>query len=120
MIDFDASEIARLGEDFRQVSRASGKAAREVVRKTARDITGTAKSLAPVDTGHLKASIGHSDLRLPAQGVIEAEIGPTADYGIFLEIGTSRMAPQPYMAPAAERHEPAFVKAMSTIIGDTL
>lgn len=120
MIDFDASEIKHLGNDLQQIALTSGVAARAVVKKTARDITGTAKTLAPVDTGNLRASIGHSDLRLSARGVIEAEIGPTADYGIWLEIGTSRMAPQPYMGPAAERHEPAFVAAMTQLIDGAL
>jgi hypothetical protein len=40
-----------------------------------------------------------------------AEIGPTASYGIYVELGTSRMRPQPYLGPATEKHAPAFYRA---------
>ena len=33
-------------------------------------------------------------------------------YGGYLEVGTSRMAPQPYMVPAVERHKGAIAQAI--------
>lgn len=37
----------------------------------------------------------------PGQTNVRYVVGPTADYGGYVEHGTSRMAAQPYMAPAA-------------------
>lgn len=113
---FDASELRELAHSFTEVPRTLGQLTRTVVRKTATDIASTAKTIAPVDTGNLKSSIGTSDLRaMGTSGSIEAEIGPTANYGIYLEFGTSRMAPQPFMGPALEKNSPAFEQAMAEI-----
>jgi len=84
-----------------------------VVRKAAMDIKSTAQQLAPVDTGNLKGSITMTG-PLAGQASV-AEVGPTANYGIFLEQGTSRMAAQPFMGPAADRHAPAFEAAMQQL-----
>ena len=111
----DDAPLRALSADLRAAGRQVGNKARQVVRKTAYDIEATAKSLVAVDTGNLKSSITHSDLRLGTTGSLVAEIGPTADYGEFLETGTRRMAPQPYMGPAADRHEPAFNEAMAQL-----
>lgn len=86
-----------------------------IVRKTAHDIEATAKELAPVDTGHLRSSIG-VDIFREDGALIVAEIGPTADYGAHVEYGTSRQAPQAYMGPAFDRHVGAFEKAIASIV----
>ena len=115
-MDFDASELVKLAKDLGDGPREFGQLARTVVRKTATDVAKTGKQLAPVDTGNLKSSIGTSDLRaMGTAGSIEAEVGPTAAYGRYVEQGTSRMAPQPYMGPAADKHAPAFEQALADI-----
>lgn len=109
-------QLRRLSTDIAQAARGTGAKAQQVVRKTAYDIERTAKNLVPVDTGNLKGSIGHSDARsVGRSGTLAVEIGPTANYGIFVEAGTSRMAPKPYMGPAADQHEPAFMQAMQQL-----
>lgn len=115
-MSYDASELRSLAADLGKGPRVLGRLARTAVRKTAKDVEHTAKLLAPVDTGNLKSSIGTSDLRaMGTSGSIEAEVGPTANYGIYLELGTSRMAAQPFMGPAADKHSPAFEQAMAEI-----
>lgn len=115
-MQIDASQLRGLAADLTGVSKTAGQAARAVVRKTALDVERTAKGLVPVDTGNLRASIGHSDLRaMGTSGSIEAEIGPSANYGIYVEEGTSRMGPQPYMQPALDRVAPAFEAAMGKV-----
>lgn len=55
------------------------------------------RQLAPVDTGRLRNSIGvtnGSDSRGPY-----VDVGPTTDYAIHVEFGTSRMAAQPFVRP---------------------
>lgn len=76
-----------------------------------------AKILAPVDTGNLRASISASDTRDgDTRGI---EVGPSANYGGFVEDGTSRMRPQPYMGPALDRVSPQFVTGMTAIATGT-
>ena len=111
-----SDDLRRLAADIQRAARTTGQRAQLVVRKTAKDIEATAKNMVPVDTGNLKGSIGTSDLRTVGRsGSLGAEIGPTADYGEYVERGTSRMAPQPYMGPAADRHAPAFEQAMAQL-----
>lgn len=112
----DAAQIRRLAADIRQAARTTGQRAQLVIRKTAIDIESDAKRIVAVDTGNLKGSIGHSDLRTVGRsGSLSVDIGPTASYGVFLEQGTSRMAPQPFMGPAADRHTPGFEQAMAQL-----
>ena len=112
----DAEPFRRLAADIAKAAGTTGARAQIVVRKTAIDIESSAKQFAPVDTGNLKGSIGHSDLRTVGRaGSLSVDIGPTASYGVYLEQGTSRMAPQPFMGPAADRHAPGFEQAMAQL-----
>lgn len=114
-ISFDASELNALAATLSGAGARAGRYVSAVVRKTAADIERDAKVFAPVDTGNLRNSIGvdlHGDGRSPA---ISAEIGPTANYGAFVEFGTSRMAPQAYMGPAFDRHSGQFSDAMQAV-----
>lgn len=106
----DASQLAALAADLTGASDKAKGIAGRVVRKSAADLEAAAKMLAPVDTGNLRASIGTT-----MASATEAEIGPTANYGIYLEMGTSKMAPRPYMKPATDRVEPGFVAAMEKV-----
>ncbi|HAY43704.1 MAG TPA: hypothetical protein DCY59_09205 [Micrococcaceae bacterium] len=115
-MEFDATELRTLASSFTEGPRALGQLTRTVVRKTAKDVERSAKGLAPVDTGNLKSSIGTSDLRaMGTSGSIEAEVRATANYSSFVELGTSRMAPQPFMGPALDKHAPVFEEAMGQI-----
>lgn len=107
---FDTSGIRQLQADLGHLSARAVPVASRAVAKVAHDIEATAKVLAPVDTGNLQSSIS-TDL-----GVLSAEVGPTAEYGAYVEEGTSRMAPQPYMGPAADRHFPELDKALDALV----
>ena len=105
----DTSQLTALGVRIAGAGPIVEAGARTAMTRTAYAIEGTAKVLCPVDTGNLVGSIstdidGHT-----------AEIGPTAEYGIYVELGTSRMAGQPFMAPAADRHIPEYVDALATL-----
>jgi HK97 gp10 family phage protein len=50
-------------------------------------------------------------------GDLTAEVGPTAEYGAFVEYGTSRMRAQPYMTPASEQAGEWFVNHMARNVG---
>ena len=99
---------ALAAELSREASQIPHKAS-QAVAKAAFDTQARARARAPVDTGNLRNSI-----TVDVQGT-EASVGPEADYGIYLEYGTSRMAAQPYMNPAADEVEPGFIDAMAQL-----
>lgn len=63
-----------------------------------------AKEECPVDTGRLRNSITH-DVDMSEQA---AYIGSNVEYAAFVELGTSKMAPRPYLRPAAENHSAEY------------
>lgn len=108
----------RLAADLGKAGKAALPLARLAVAKTVHDIEATAKELAAVDTGFMRNSIGSE--QSGNASVVIGRVGPTADYAVFVENGTHRMAPQPFMGPATEAHEPAFHEAMAQIAARTL
>lgn len=108
---FDYSGLREMQADLGRLSARAIPVASAAVAKTALDIEATAKMYAPVDTGALMGSIS-SDVN-----ALSAEIGPTVEYGAYVEEGTSRMAPQPYMGPAADQHIPDLERAFDAIAG---
>lgn len=109
----DASELRSLGHDLTKVSTQAAVRAIRVTEKVAADITRDAKMGAPVDTGNLKNSIGWDMTN--RNGEVGAEIGPTANYGGYVEFGTSNAAAQPYLSPAFKRHVPNYEKALGML-----
>lgn len=113
-INFDFSAVIALAADLSAAGEKAQGMAELVVAKSAMDVEGHAKGAAPVDTGALRNSIGADITGL------RAEVGPTVNYGIFVEFGTYKMAPQPYMGPAADSVLPSFVAAMTELGGNIL
>jgi HK97 gp10 family phage protein len=74
-------------------------------------IEAAGKAKAPVLTGTLRRSI-HTVL---SNGGATATVGPSVNYGIFVEFGTRRMGARPYMRPAAELVFPRFVDEIKAI-----
>jgi HK97 gp10 family phage protein len=56
-----------------------------------------ASSHCPVRTGYLQSTIYHK-----VDG-LSAELGATADYASYVELGTSRMSAEPFLRPAFEQ-----------------
>lgn len=116
MSDVDVSELNRLAVDL---DEWAGPATRvQVARaldKTSVDITTTAQTFVPVDTGATKSSIGWERVDQLAR-----EIGPTTEYAPYLEMGTSVMAPYAFMGPALDRHAPDLVDAIEEIVEQVL
>ena len=63
-----------------------------------------AKEYCPVDTGRLRNSITH-EVDMSDQAAI---IGSNVEYAAYVELGTSKMAPRPYLRPAAENHSAEY------------
>lgn len=109
----DVSQIRRLSVDLRQVPVEAVGTARRVVQAFSAKTKADAQVLCPVDTGFLRGSITYETFfdRTGAVGII----GPTANYGLFVELGTSRMSGQPYLGPAFDRNEPGFEAALRDV-----
>lgn len=111
----DTGELIVLAYDFGKVAAVSTSLTRVAVRKTAVDIKSSARSFAAVDSGNMKDQI-----HTRATGELSSEVTADAEYSYWVENGTSTMAAQPFMRPAADKHEPAFEKAMEQILGRAL
>lgn len=114
---------------FAQIAEAFKPAISQVVRKTALDIQAQAASRAPVDTGFLRSSVYtvtsegssyHSgDHMLPEVGAppddqsAYAAVG--AEYGVYVNYGTSHMSARPFWEPAIDAVRPGFESAVSAI-----
>lgn len=112
-MDIDVTELNKLTADMGKIGPQLVGAVRVLVQKTCADTKTDAQAFAPVDTGFLRSSINYEthELKTGAWG----EVGPTAEYGAYVEDGTSRMAPQAYMGPAFDRRAPEYVKACEEI-----
>jgi HK97 gp10 family phage protein len=114
-ISIDTSEVRALAVGLRGAGKRVGARSATALRKAAHDIESDAKLLAPVDTGALKNSISTTITGDGRGWSMTAEIGPTVDYGIHQEYGTSTQSGTPFMGPAFDRRIPAFTEAMYAI-----
>lgn len=108
-----SGELRALARDLRALSVDARRRAGTAVIKAVADTKRDAKILAPVDTGTLRASITGTTTRNVAGAV--GEVGPTVDYGIYVELGTSRAPGQPFLGPAFDRNAPLFEQALRGI-----
>lgn len=115
-----AGDLRTLAADLDRAGGRVGARAAQVIRAGASRITRDAKILAPVDTGNLRASIGADITGDGRNSAITAEIGPTADYGAYVELGTSRQAPQPYLFPAFDNNVDGITRALGDAITEAL
>jgi len=94
-----------------------GKALAEALDMIAVKIRDDAKDFAPVDTGALRKSIriekkGKLKVSIIAGGggIINPRSGREVDYAGYVEFGTSRASPQPYMRPALEKNRDLILR----------
>jgi HK97 gp10 family phage protein len=82
------------------------------VQKAGFQIEADAKAKVPVRTATLQRSI-HTVL---SNGGMTATVGPSVDYGIYVEFGTRRAGARPFMRPAAEKVLPQFAAAVKSAL----
>jgi HK97 gp10 family phage protein len=98
---------------LQRLAQDSGKTLDEIIGKKAFEIEGDAKKLAPVETGALRASLNaERKSKSPVRWVIQDGV----EYGVFQELGTSRMAAHPFLVPAFEKR----VKQLADEIGKAI
>jgi len=104
--------VARLGKASMSLDSKTVDGLNEVADRIVDD----AKGIVPVDTGSLQKSIrkqhhiseGHiHNIGVSAGGyVVNPKTGKSVNYASYLEYGTSRMAPRPFLSPALEMNRP--------------
>jgi HK97 gp10 family phage protein len=92
----DVSELEALAAKMKLAGVRVRREQRKVVKETTDRVTQSAKSHAPVATGALSASITGT-----VRGM-KGKVSTDIRYAQFMEFGTYKDAPQPYMAPALE------------------
>lgn len=132
---------AKLIKTLQQMKKAADKAAENEVNRARLAVETTAKKLiqkppktgemykrgnkwhqasAPgespaTDTGTLVSSI-ESKMEVLRPGVASAVVWTEKLYGKFLEFGTSKMEPRPFMTPAVEQNRAKFPKALGNAV----
>ena len=97
----DKSTLVEVQENnVEQVEAAMDKAIAKALVMIGQQAEGNAKSICPTRTGRLKNSITNA-IDAEANAVY---IGTNVEYGPYVELGTSRRKPHPYLKPAAADH----------------
>ena len=87
-----------------------------VVKAAAFAVEALGKQFCPVDTGHLRSTIGPPNFSGDGRsGGMEAAISATARYAVYVEWGTRYMAPRAFLGPALDRVGPEFAAAVEAI-----
>lgn len=101
------SGISGVNELIRKLNRIEARIKCEIlekaVKKGASVIQERAKELVPVDTGELRNSIR---TKVETDGdTVKGIIYTNKSYAAYVELGTSKQNPQPYMYPALSERE---------------
>jgi HK97 gp10 family phage protein len=111
-ITWDGKELRAFSATLDGISGRLAPAVVTAMRETGEAVAKRAKELAPKGkTGRMARSI-RSDLTDKGGAEVTVEVGPTVYYGRFLEHGTSKMSPRPFLAPAAEEYTDALADAV--------
>ena len=98
-----AADAARFEANGRNIDALltgpDGPVAKDLVRRAVQ-VERAAKQLCPVDTGRLRSSITN-EIGQDSEGLV-ATIGTNVEYAPHVELGTSKMAAQPFLLPALD------------------
>lgn len=83
-------------------------------KPVAEQIASTQRQTSPDRTGATIASIS----AVPGEGGVLWEIGPETFYSRFLEDGTAKMAPRPFVGPSGDLHADDWFRVASDVAAD--
>jgi len=125
----------RMTIDTRKLDALSGQArqvAGQVVRKAAYDVAGNAQASmerakhgrvygahqasAPGEAPAIDTGTLHNSIQVHMVRPLTAVVAVHAPYGLYLEMGTRRMAARPFLKPAVDKVKPAFREAMRQVL----
>lgn len=103
---------------------------RKAIKAVGFRVEALAKMKAPVDLGNLRNSIyvrTNEDNPIPSEATEELPrpstdqsviVGPSVEYGIYQELGTSIMDAQPYLLPALRQVETELEESFGVLIDE--
>jgi HK97 gp10 family phage protein len=94
-----------------ELPREIRQAATSVINAHAQNVASLARALAPVRTGRLRASIA-----VEVSGTGAVSVIADAPYAVYVELGTSRQSPQPFLRPAVENDRPGLMSDLQKVI----
>lgn len=109
------AELAVIEAKLRTAQKRIGEKGAQVVRRSTLAGEAVAKQRAPVDTGLLQSSITHEFVGDGRSGAMDGVWGAEAKYAKWVNGGTSRMAPQPFMDQSLDAVTPGFLEAVEAI-----
>lgn len=83
----------------------------DVIEAAGNAVADSARSVCPVRTGALRNSI-----EVTREGSC-ARVSANTDYAAYVEFGTSKMAPEPYLVPSLIENADAIESAIANAIG---
>lgn len=114
LTDADVDKLVEVRENNTEAFKAAlNEAVARALETVGLAAEGHAKALCPVDTGRLRNSITHV-VDPDGHGV---SIGTNVEYGRYVELGTSRTDPQPFLNPAATEHAEEYDAIMRAALG---
>ena len=116
MVEVNVSMKEALTKLHKLPGRLQERIIKLAVRAAAKPLVEEARRIVPKQTGNLSRSIGVTKLRTEGWDVayaVSPRRGGMYDgwYGHFVEFGTRKMAPRPYLRPAFERAGADTIKA---------
>ena len=110
----DYAEVLEIRENnAAQVEAAINSAVAKALTMIGQQAEGYAKMMCPVDTSRLKNSITNQiDLQENA-----VYIGTNVEYAPYVELGTMRQDPQPYLKPSASEHGYEYRAILKSCLG---
>lgn len=117
-LSVDVTDFNKLTADLNRAGPLALRKISQLVKKTIFDTQRDAQAFCPVETGNLRNSFVTEFISTGSS--FTGLTGPTAEYGEYVELGTSRQAPAAYVGPAVDRNTPPFVSALTALAGDLL
>ena len=117
---FPAGGVKELSERLSTAAARVGAKAANAVRAGAAQISRDAAAAAPRRSGALAESIQTTFSGSGSSGTMSATITPTARHAPFVEFGTYKDRPQPFLFPAFERHSEDVLREIADATRDIL